>query len=117
MRRKWKTRKQSGGSKKTVDLYKSILSSFAYSDAKHDFGGSSKGNFYENHMDSIKDSIPNAPYTEYSEEALLKSIKFMRINDEVNEKIFTINNIIEECKSSPINIFDFIIDNKIPFVL
>jgi hypothetical protein len=40
MRYKWKTKKQRGGN--TVSTYKTLLSSFVYSDAKHDFGNTRK---------------------------------------------------------------------------
>jgi hypothetical protein len=58
-KRKWNTRKQKksrGGENNAVNTYKNLLSSFVYSDAKHDFG-----DIYDKYKGDIKDSIPNAP--------------------------------------------------------
>jgi len=108
---KLKTRKNNkinGGSKNIVNLFKSSLSSFVYSDAKHDFN-----NFYKKYKDTIKDSIPIAPYSEYTENSILNSIKITHINDRPNTLNFTIDDIINEHYKSVITVIDFLIGDKI----
>ena len=108
MRYKWKTRKQRGGN--TVSIYKSLLSSFVYSDAKHDF---KKNNFYDKHKSSIENSIPKASYTEYTEDGILNSVKITHINDIPNSGSLTMNGLIEEHHTNSITELDLLIDNKI----
>jgi hypothetical protein len=90
MNKKWKTRKYKGGNKDTIEQYKELLSSYAYSDAKHDFK-----DIYLNIKHHITDSIPKSKYNEYNEKSLLKSIKINQINNIQSSFNFDIDNIIE----------------------
>ena len=104
----WKTRKRKGGNKETVDSYKTTLSSFAYTDAKHDFGST---DFFERYKDTIKDTIPDAPYIIYSEDNLLQSINITHINGEPDTMLFKIENIVNACNTLPMLEIDFLINN------
>lgn len=61
------THKRRGGNR-VIDAYKYILSSFAYSDAKHDFSNVSgyRGDFYSDYKHTIQTGIPISNHTEYT---------------------------------------------------
>ena len=110
MNKKWNTRKYKGykgGNKTTIGLYKELLSSYAYSDAKHDFK-----DIYVANKSYIIDSIPTSPYKEYTEKSLLKTIKINSINNIKSTFKFDIDNIIEKYNSNDDMLFmDMTINN------
>ena len=110
--KQWKTQKRRGGNR-IIDAYKYILSSFAYSDAKHDFSNVSgyRGNFYLNYKHTIQNDIPISPHTEYTEEMLLKSINITHVNNYPNTTNFTIDNIIYN--TEPVYHIDFLLNDII----
>lgn len=110
--KRWKTQKRRGGNR-VIDAYKYILSSFAYSDAKHDFSNVSgyRGDFYSDYKHTIQTGIPISNHTEYTENGLIQSINITHVNDYPNTDKFTIDTIINTVTNST-NI-DLLINNTI----
>jgi len=91
--KRWKSRKRRGGNA-IVNNYKYILSSFAYSDAKHDF---SDNQFFSNYADRISENIPPSQHTIYSENQILRSVKVTYADTtQVNASNDTLLSIINE---------------------
>jgi hypothetical protein len=109
-----KTRKQRGGNRQTIDKYKYLLSTFAYSDAQHDFKNvkSNRTSYYNLYKNTIARSISESPYNELNENQLLELIKITHITNKPNRKQFTLNNIIEEYVNNDGSMFvEMLIDN------
>jgi len=91
MSKRWKTRKQNGGNKITIDAYKDLLSRFAYSDAKHDFN--KEGNFYSKYKSNITGSIPKSSNNKaIPENTILNSINIINLE---NTSSIKLQNIID----------------------
>lgn len=95
IRKRWKTRRnknQKGGNQITIDAYKDLLSTFCYSDAKHDFDS-----YYTNNKSHITGSIPtssNIPEG-LNENILLKSIDITNLDNNSNIINFSLQGIID----------------------
>lgn len=92
MIKRWKTRKQKGGNKITIDAYKDLLSVFVHSDAKHDFNS-----YYIKNKSYITGSIPksNNLNKTLSEDELLSSININNLENTSSTSTFTLQNIID----------------------
>lgn len=89
------TRKQKGGRKEIIDSYKYLLSSYVYSDAKHDFSNINGYDFYSAFKSHIQEGIPQSPFDEFKEDKLLNTIKIKSINDKPVDIDFSVDKVMD----------------------